>query len=125
MSFNRISALSKPDEPAPPQASPSMTPPTHQMSVPMGGAPLIQYGGFNTIRRVSRSGGIIGMFKTQQHNILDQIKELNGTGYRVTFIVSDSWTFFQWIGALLLLVCTIGIYTKAPGLLVIGERIQP
>lgn len=81
------------------------------------------YAQHNTIRRVNRAGGLIGLWKTQEHNITDQIDYLNRNGYRVTFIVSDSWTFFQWMGALLLLVCTLGVYTKTPGLLVVGERI--
>jgi hypothetical protein len=128
MSLSRISALQKqeepPSEPVAPPASPPVTPPVQQISVPMGDVPLVAYAGFNTIRRVNRTGGIIGLFKTQQHNIMDQINELNRTGYRVTFIVSDSWTFFQWLGAFLLLIVTIGIYTKTAGLLIVGERVQ-
>lgn len=81
------------------------------------------YAQHNIVRRVNRAGGLIGLWKTQEHNVTDQIDYLNRNGYRVTFIVSDSWTFFQWMGALLLLVCTLGVYTKTPGLLVVGERI--
>ncbi len=82
------------------------------------------YQDHNVIRRVNRAGGLIGLFRTQHHNVSDQVRGLNSQGYRVSFIVSDSWTFVQWIGALLLLGCTLGVYTKAPGLLVVGERIM-
>lgn len=81
------------------------------------------YAQHNTIRRVNRAGGLIGLWKTQEHNVTDQVDYLNRNGYRVTFIVTDAWTLFQWIGAMLLLLCTVGIYTKTPGLLVVGERI--
>ena len=54
----------------------------------------------------------------------DQIVELNRAGYRVAFVIPDSWTLVQWIGAILLLICTLGIYGKAKGLLIIGERID-
>lgn len=77
----------------------------------------------NTVRRVNRAGGLIGIWKTQHHVMSDQIRDMNLAGYRVTFVVQDSWTLVQWIGAILLLLITIGIYTKSPGFLIIGEKI--
>lgn len=79
---------------------------------------------YNVIRRVNRAGGLIGLFKTQHHVVNDQVRSLNRDGYRVSFIVSDSWTMMQWLGAMVLLVLTLFLYTKSPGLLVVGERIE-
>lgn len=127
MSFNRISSLPEKDDSGPAaqaSAAPPTPPSTQSITVPMRGGKPESFGGFNMVRRVTRTGGLIGLFKTQHHNVSDQVNELNRSGYRVTFVVSDSWTFLQWLGALLLLIITIGIYTKSPGLLIIGERIS-
>jgi hypothetical protein len=90
--------------------------------MPPSGA--LDFLGYNTIRRVNRTGGLVGAFRTKQRNVMDQVDDLNRSGYRATFITPDSWTFIQWLGAAFLLICTLGIYSKAPGLLIIGERIQ-
>lgn len=122
MSLNRIMSDRNPEPPVEFAASPP-TPPA-SVSISMT-APTPQIGSeVNTVRRVNRAGGLFGLFKTAQHNIKDQVNDLNRTGYRVTFVISDSWTPFQTLGAILLLICTLGIYSKAPGFLIIGERIS-
>ncbi len=38
------------------------------------------YQDHNVIRRVNRAGGLIGLFRTQHHNVSDQVRGLNSHG---------------------------------------------
>jgi hypothetical protein len=78
----------------------------------------------NVTRRVAMRGGWLGLFSGEsQGKAIDRvIKELNGTGYRVSFIIPDRWNPFKKILAILLLIVTLGFVGLVENILVIGER---
>ena len=47
---------------------------------------------------------------------------INEDGRRVVFVVRDSWSIWRYLGVLLLTLLTIGLWSRAPGYLVIAER---
>ena len=49
------------------------------------------------------------------------IEQINADGRRVAFMVKNRWSIWQWLGALLLFLLTVGLVGRAPGYLVIAE----
>lgn len=80
--------------------------------------------GFNTTRRVSYRGGLIGLFsgESQGKALERELVQLNADGYRVVFIINDRWNFFARLFWALIFILTVFLYSKQPNLLIIGER---
>jgi len=80
----------------------------------------------NIQHRVEITGGLIAAFQGEsQGKALERaLPELNEQGYRVVFMVKDEWNIFRKLLFLLILVCTVGLWTKVPNWLIIGERIE-
>jgi len=72
------------------------------------------------------TGGLIAAFQGEsQGKALERaLPELNAQGYRVAFMVKDEWNVFRRLLFLLILVCTLFLWTKTPNWLIIGERID-
>ena len=79
----------------------------------------------NVQYRVEVNGGLIAAFQGEsQGKALERaLPELNADGYRVVFMIQDQWNMFKRLLFLLVLVCTLGLYTKVPNWLIIGERV--
>ncbi len=52
------------------------------------------------------------------------LPRLNADGYRVAFVIPDKFSFGKTLLTILVAVCTLGIYWRGQGVLVIGERID-
>ena len=49
---------------------------------------------------------------------------VNAEGYRVSFIVADQLSLFGLLWNLIILILTLGFYSRSQGLLIIGERVD-
>ena len=81
----------------------------------------------NIQRRVSGRGGWIGLFTGEsQGRALERVlPELNAEGYRIVFIIPDSWSFAKHLLNTIITVATLGIYSQTQGVVIIGERNEP
>ena len=49
---------------------------------------------------------------------------MNEQGYRVVFIVADRWNIFKTILNVVIAVCTLGAWYRAPNHIIVGERVK-
>ena len=80
----------------------------------------------NKIVNVTLTGGIIGILADSPQNSLNKIiKEENSNGSRVIQVIpADSGNIFLFLFRLLLLICTLSLYTTANGYYVVMEKIK-
>ena len=80
----------------------------------------------NVQRRVDRIGGWVGTLRGEsQGAALERVLPgLNADGYRVAFVIPDKFSFGKTLLTILVAVCTLGIYWRGQGVLVIGERVD-
>lgn len=80
----------------------------------------------NVQRRVDHIGGWVGTFRGEsQGAALERVLPgLNADGYRVAFVIPDKFSFGKTLLTILVAVCTLGIYWRGQGVLVIGERVD-
>jgi hypothetical protein len=78
----------------------------------------------NKVVNVSLIGGIIGMFSSSPRNTLNsRIQAENANGWKVIQVIpADSGNIFLTVFRLILLVCTLFLYTTSNGYYVIMER---
>lgn len=78
----------------------------------------------NKVVNVSLTGGIIGMFSSSPRNVLNsRIQNENASGWKVIQVIpADSGNIFLTVFRLLLLICTLFLYTTSNGYYVILER---
>jgi hypothetical protein len=81
------------------------------------------YHHYNVIERIHFTGGIIGLFVSDETNVQSCIDRLNNSGYRVKMMLPAGHSFLSLLLSTLLLVVTLFLYTRMPGYLVIGEKI--
>jgi hypothetical protein len=82
------------------------------------------YLGYNVIDRIHSTGGIIGLFVSDEGEIQRCLDRLNRDGYKVHMMLPASQNVLGWLISLTILVITLLLYTRAPGYIVIGERIS-
>ena len=80
----------------------------------------------NVQMRVASRGGWLVIFQGEsQGRALERVlPELEHDGYRVAFIVPDSFSLGKKLLNLLLAIVTLGFYYQVEGLLIIGERVD-
>ena len=80
--------------------------------------------GATRMYRVTYRAGLIGALAGESLNkaLARVVDQINADECRVVFLVKDRWSIWWWIGALLLVVLTLGLVARAPGYLVIAER---
>jgi hypothetical protein len=78
----------------------------------------------NKVINVSLTGGLIGLFAdSPQSSLNSRIRKENTIGWKVIQVIpADSGNVFLFIFRLLLLICTLSLYTTANGYYVILER---
>ena len=78
----------------------------------------------NVQRRATYVAGWIGLFRGESLGsaVERTILELNADGYRVVFMIPDRWSVARVLLNILITVVTLGIVSKARGMLIIGER---
>ncbi len=78
----------------------------------------------NKVERISLSGGLIGALTTNPKRALDNlVKSSNEEGWVATQINPHSTSnIFIWLLQLVVLVCTIGLWTWGGGYLVLFEK---
>jgi hypothetical protein len=89
-------------------------------------AVLAQTGAYNVSRRVVYRGGWIGLFGGEsQGRAVDRVlRDMNGEGYRVVFVIRDRWNFFRLLVTLIVGIVSLGFIVRTPNLLIIGEPIR-
>jgi len=77
----------------------------------------------NVVRRVSMRGGWLGLFSGEsQGKALERvIPQLNAEGYRVSFIVSDKFSWGRKLLNVLVFAVTLGFVGFVENLMIIGE----
>ena len=77
----------------------------------------------NITRRVTWRGGLIGLLagESQGKALEREIEDLNTSGFRVVFIVSDRWNPFLRLFWLIIGVVTFGLFYADQNLLIIAE----
>jgi hypothetical protein len=80
----------------------------------------------NTTTNVTVKGGWVGIFSGSSLNksIIPALADGNAHGYKVAAVVPDQWSAIRKFLNFLLLIVTLGFYTKAPGAVIIWEPIQ-
>ena len=80
----------------------------------------------NVQTRVASRGGWLAIFQGEsQGRALERVlPELEQDGYRVAFIIPDSFSLGKKLLNLLLAVVTLGFFYQVEGLLIIGERVD-
>lgn len=80
----------------------------------------------NKIVRISLSGGIIGLMTTNPRKALDDvIKAQNDMGYRCTYFYPNSApNLLVKVFQLIVLICTLGLWTWGAGYLILLEKQQ-
>ena len=80
----------------------------------------------NIYRRATTRVGWLALFggESQGKALRRAIRDLNADGYRVAFIVPDSYSFFGRVFNVLLLIITFGFYSRSENLLIVGERVR-
>ena len=78
----------------------------------------------NKVVRIALSGGIIGLLATNPRRALDQrIDKENQEGWSATYFIPHSETnLFMSILRLVVLVCTLFLWTWGAGYLILFER---
>ena len=78
----------------------------------------------NKVVNVSLTGGIIGLFSSSPMNALNsRIQAENTSGWKVIQVIpADSGNIFLALFRLILLVCTLFLYTTSNGYYVVMER---
>ena len=77
----------------------------------------------NTMFRISSVGGLIGMLTTNPHALQALITEQNALGHNVVQISAHQATnLFVWVLQVLVLSCTLGLFTWGGGWLVVFEK---
>lgn len=76
--------------------------------------------------RVSYRAGWIGALSGEsQGSALERtMSAMNEQGYRVVFIVADRWNIFKTILNVVIAVCTLGAWYRAPNHIIVGERVK-
>ena len=77
------------------------------------------------LRVESRAGLIAALQGESQGKALERaLPKLNSQGYRVVFMVKDRWSFFRVVLFALVAICTLGLWTKVPDWVIVGERVS-
>ena len=76
----------------------------------------------NVVRRVNLAGGFLSLGLKDVDVLAQETRELNNDGYRVSILVGDSFSFVENLLWLVVLIMTIGFYTRRPGFVLVGER---
>ena len=84
---------------------------------------VVRPGHTRTYQTTYRSG-LIGVLAGESAGkaLARTIEQINQDGARVVFLVRDRWSIWQWLGALILFVLTVGLVGRTPGYVVITER---
>tara|TARA_B110000503_G_scaffold17751_1_gene25929 strand:+ start:807 stop:1061 length:255 start_codon:yes stop_codon:yes gene_type:complete len=77
----------------------------------------------NKIERMSYSGGLLGViFGSSKGKLEGRIKEMNTSGWNVHFIHPESVNLVLVLFRVILLVCTLGLWTIGSSELLVLER---
>lgn len=77
----------------------------------------------NSVVRVSFSGGLLGvLFGSYRGRLEKAISEQNRKGWHVVEVIPDTLNFSLVFVRLVLLICTLGLWTLSSSLIVIFER---
>lgn len=78
----------------------------------------------NRVARISLMGGLIGALTTNPRKALeDEIDKGNNDGWNAIHIEPHATTnLFVWVVQLLVLVCTLGLWTWGGGYMVLFEK---
>ena len=77
----------------------------------------------NKIERMSYSGGLLGViFGSSKGKLEGRIKEMNTSGWNVHFIHPESLNLVIVLLRVILLVCTLGLWTIGSSELLVLER---
>ena len=77
----------------------------------------------NKVERMSYSGGLLGViFGSSKGKLEARVKELNSSGWNVHFIHPESVNLVIWILRLIILACTLGLWTIGSSELLVLER---
>ena len=81
-------------------------------------------GAHTTVYHVNYRVGLVGVLAGESLSkaLRRTIEQINADSRRVVFMVKDRWSIWAWLGALLLLLLTLGLVGRAPGYLVVTER---
>ena len=84
---------------------------------------MVRPGHTRTYQSTYRSG-LIGVLAGESAGkaLARIIEQINRDGARVVFMIRDRWSIWQWLGALILFVLTLGLVGRTPGYVVIAER---
>jgi hypothetical protein len=79
--------------------------------------------GYNRLHSVGFRGGWIGLFagENQTKALERAIPEINASGRRVVAAVTDRWSFWKRLGAVLLFLVTLGFVGRVPNTVLISE----
>ena len=77
----------------------------------------------NKIERMSYSGGLLGvLFGSSRGKLESRVKELNDSGWNLHFIHPESVNLILWVLRLVILFCTLGLWTIGSSELLVLER---
>ena len=78
---------------------------------------MVRPGHTRTYQSTYRSG-LIGVLAGESAGkaLARIIEQINRDGARVVFMIRDRWSIWQWLGALILFVLTLGLVGRTPGL---------
>ncbi|MEM7059236.1 MAG: hypothetical protein AAF557_16760 [Pseudomonadota bacterium] len=77
----------------------------------------------NSVVRVSYAGGLLGLIAGNARGKIEKvIVQQNTDGWNVAEVIEDSPNLLIWVLRLLLLICTLGLWTLGSSQLIIFEK---